>query len=254
MVFGRCLESALGAYFREEDCEAAFFREWAVHRDEAFEYKKGETWDRLLHQGIHLLQRFAQDNRVRVSDPSQSLQVKQLRLLPNGSEFVAYFDALGEVDGVRCLIDWKTITSRYSEAPEGLLSLDPQLICCSWMSGIAEVGMAVFVRKHAAEVQYLRATISEEQRQEFGRLVETTVGQIEAGYFDSHSGIAEFAFPRTDVSAAHTWASVSRMNNSQSPTWSVSQGQVAWIGSMSLWISGGLWCRRNSTTDGPSLS
>lgn len=50
------------------------------------------------------------------------------------SEFVAYLDAIGGVDGVRCLIDWKTTTSRYTEAPEGLLSRDPQLISYSWHS------------------------------------------------------------------------------------------------------------------------
>jgi hypothetical protein len=112
-----------------------------------------------------------------------------LRTLPGGSEFVAYLDALGEVDGQRCLIDWKTTTSRYSMEPEGLLSLDPQLICYSWISGIPEVALVVFVRKHAPEIQYLRASISEEQRQEFGRLVESTIGQIEAAQFVAHSGI-----------------------------------------------------------------
>jgi hypothetical protein len=136
-----------------------------------------------------LLERFAQDNRVRVDDPRKDLQVKNLRNLAGGSEFVSYLDAIGEVDGLRCLIDWKTTTSRYPEAPEGLLSLDPQLICYSWMSGIREAALVVFVRKHAPEVQYLRATISEEQCQEFGRLVETTIGQIEAAQFVSHSGI-----------------------------------------------------------------
>jgi hypothetical protein len=39
------------------------------------------------------------------------------------------------------------------------------------------------------EIQYLRTAISEEQRQEFGSLVETTINQIEAGHFNSHSGI-----------------------------------------------------------------
>ncbi len=38
----------------------------APYRDSPFEYKKGETWDRLVHQGVHLLQRFAQDDRVHV--------------------------------------------------------------------------------------------------------------------------------------------------------------------------------------------
>jgi hypothetical protein len=201
MVFGRCFENALGAYFREEDCGAALFQEWQTHRDTTLEYKSGETWDRLLHQGIHLLERFAQDNRVCVRDPRENLQIQKLKLLGGVAEFVSYLDAIGEVDGIRCVIDWKTTTSRYSESPEGLLSLDPQLICYSWMSGIPEVALVVFVRKHAPEVQYLRATISEEQRHEFGRLVETTINQIEAGCFNPHSGIR---FPQNGcVSCPH---------------------------------------------------
>src|SRR5215471_5098569 len=114
MIFGRCFENALGAYFREEDCGAALFQEWAAYRDARFEYRRGETWDRLVHQGIHLLERFAQADRVHIHDPRKNLQVKMLHALPGGSEFVAYLDAIGEVDGVRCVIDWKTTTSRYT--------------------------------------------------------------------------------------------------------------------------------------------
>src|SRR6266403_3869919 len=128
MAFGRCFENALGAYFREEDCGAVLFKEWDAYRDAPFEFRKGETWDRFVHQGVHLLQRFAQDGRVRIHNPRKDLQIKFLQTLTAGSEFVAYLDAIGEVDGVRCLIDWKTTTSRYPDGPEGLLSLDPQLI------------------------------------------------------------------------------------------------------------------------------
>ncbi len=201
MAFGRCFENALGAYFREEDCGAALFNEWSLYRDAALEYKKGETWDRLVHQGVHLLQRFVQDDRVRIPDPRKNLQMKVLRTLAEGREFLAYLDAIGEVDGARCLIDWKTTTSRYAEDPKGLLSLDPQLICYSWITGISDVALVVFVRKHAPEIQYLKAKISEEQRQEFGRLVETTVNQIEVGHFNPHSGIR---FPQNGcVSCSH---------------------------------------------------
>src|SRR5882757_9426790 len=65
MAFGRAFENALGAYFRGEDPGAALFTEWGAYRDAGLDYKKGETWDRLVHQGIHLLGRFAQDDRVR---------------------------------------------------------------------------------------------------------------------------------------------------------------------------------------------
>ena len=66
-----------------------------------------------------------------------------------GSDFVAYIDAIGAVDGMRCLIDWKTTTSRYPEGPEGLLSLYPQLICYSWITGIPE-GAWLFSSKAAS--------------------------------------------------------------------------------------------------------
>jgi len=189
MAFGRCFEKALAAYFSSEDCSATLFKEWGAFRDVRFEYKKGESWDRLIHQGVHLLQRFAQDDRVRIRRPEQDLQVRMVRSLPDNNEFVAYIDAVGELDGTTCLIDWKTTTSRYSEEPAGLLALDPQLICYSWISGIRDVALVVFVRKSVPEIQYLKASITDEQRREYGRMVEATVGQIQSGQFPSHSGI-----------------------------------------------------------------
>ena len=143
----------------------------------------------MVHQGVHLLGRFAQDNRIRISQPKENLQIKVVRELPNENQFISYIDAIGELDGVRCVMDWKTTSSRYPEEPAGLLSLDPQLICYSWITGISEVALIVFVRKHQPEIQYLKTSISEEQRSEFGRLLAATISQIESAQFPSHSGI-----------------------------------------------------------------
>ena len=44
-------------------------------------------------------------------------------------------------------------------------------------------------RKRFSEIQYLKTTISDQQRRDFGELVEATVSQIEAGQFAPHSGI-----------------------------------------------------------------
>jgi PD-(D/E)XK nuclease superfamily protein len=201
MIFGRCFERALEAYFSGDDCSAVLHREWGAFRNAPFEYKKGETWDRLVHQGVHLLERFAQDNRVYIPQPQQNLQIKVVRELPNSNQFVSYIDAIGELDGLRCLMDWKVTGSRYPEEPAGLLSLDPQLICYSWITGISEVALVVFVRKHQPEIQYVKTSISEEQLMEFGRLVQTTIGQIQAAQFPSHSGIR---FPQNGcVSCPH---------------------------------------------------
>jgi hypothetical protein len=189
MVFGRCFEQALAALFCNQDPEAKLFQDWGAYRDQNLQYKNGDSWDRILHQGVHLLQRFAQDERIRIRQPQKNIQVKVLRSLSGGHEFVSYLDAIGTLDGMRRILDWKTTTSRYPEGPEGVLTLDSQLISYSWASGMPDVALVVFVRKHAPEIQYLSASISEDQRQEFGRVVEATVNQIEAGQFSSHSGI-----------------------------------------------------------------
>jgi len=201
MTFGRCFENALNAYFKGQDCTQALFKDWADLREAPLLYRKGESWDRMLRQGIRLLERFAQDDRIRVLHPEKNLQVKFTRSITRGNDFLSYIDAIGELDGQRCLIDWKTTTSRYNENPEGLLSLDPQLICYSWISGIPDVAFVVFVRKNLPEIQYLKSTISEELRQDFSRLIETTIGQVESGHFPSRSGIR---FPQNGcVSCPH---------------------------------------------------
>src|SRR5205085_6324529 len=116
-------------------------------------------------------------------------QIKFTRQLGRGNDFVAYVDAIGKLDGATCVLEWKTASARYPEEPEGLLALDPQLVCYSWITGIAEVAQVVFVRKRLVEVQYLRTTITEDQRQEFSQLVEDTIRRVEACQFLPHSGI-----------------------------------------------------------------
>ncbi len=189
MLFGRAFEQALTAYFRRQDPQAALFKHWSAHQDAPLDYPSGDTWEHMYRQGVTLLERLAQDNRLRIRQPRRNLQLKLTRSLPKGNEFVAYIDALGELDGNRCLIEWKNTSSRYPEEPQGLLALDPQLIAYSWVSGMVEVALVAFIRKRVPEIQYLRTRISEEQRRDYGLLVEDTVDRIEAAQFLPRSGI-----------------------------------------------------------------
>ena len=186
---GAASNERLGAVFRREDPGAVLFEDWSACQSQDLHYSNRDSWDRMLRQGFMLLTRFCQDGRVQVRQPQSNLQVKFARPLGEKKDFVAYIDAIGTLDGTRCLLEWKTSSSRYPEEPDGLLSLDPQLVCYSWMTGIAEVAQIVFVRKSLVEVQYLRTTITDEQRQEFGRLVENTIRRIESADFLPHSGI-----------------------------------------------------------------
>jgi CRISPR/Cas system-associated exonuclease Cas4 (RecB family) len=189
MLFGRAFERALGALFRREDPGAVLFAEWSACQGEDLHYSNRDSWDRMLQQGILLLTRFCQEGRVQIRQPQRNLQIKFTRKIAGSSDFVAYIDAIGNLDGKPCLFEWKTSSSRYPEETEGLLSLDPQLVCYSWMTGIADVAQIVFVRKSLVEVQYLRTTITDEQREEFGNLVDGTIRRIESADFLPHSGI-----------------------------------------------------------------
>jgi len=189
MLFGRAFEQAVAALFRREDPAAVLFERWTPCKDMGLSYSGNDTWDRMLQQGVQLLERFAQDGRVRIPQPGAHQQIQFTRRVNACSNFVAYVDAIGELDDTPCVLEWKTTSARYADEPRGIAALDPQLVCYSWMTGVDEVAQVVFVRKRLVEVQYLRATITEEQRQEFATLVDDTVRRIESGLFLPHSGI-----------------------------------------------------------------
>ena len=197
MLFGRAFELALGAYFRSEDPGEVFFREWLLYKEQNLIFAKDDSWDRMLERAITLLIRFCQDDRIQISKANNNLQAKFSEAIGK-NEFVSYVDGIGTLDGKRCLLEWKTSSARYPEERTGLLALDPQLICYSWITGIEEVSQIVFVRKRFVEVQYLRASITEKQRQEFGYLVVKTIRRIESAEFLPHSGIR---FPQNPCSS-----------------------------------------------------
>src|SRR5512132_3602480 len=81
MLFGRAFEQALAAFLRREDPTSVLFHEWSAFQELPLQYSNGDSWDRLLQQGIQLLERFAQDDRVRIRQPRRNQQVKLLRKL-----------------------------------------------------------------------------------------------------------------------------------------------------------------------------
>ncbi len=55
-----------------------------------------------------LLDRLAQDERIGIRQPRRNLQVKFTKPLTEQSDFVAYVDAVGDLDCARCMLEWKT--------------------------------------------------------------------------------------------------------------------------------------------------
>jgi len=195
---GRAFEQALGALFRREDPGAVLFDEWSACQDQDLHYSNGQSWDGMLRQGIMLLTRFCQDNRIQVHQPRRNLQIKFTRSLGERNDFVAYIDGHRKTGrhALPARVEDQFVAD-IRKSPRTIGS-DPQLVCYSWVTGIAEVAQVVFVRKSQVEVQYLRTTITDEQRQEFGHLVEGTIRRIESADFLPHSGIR---FPQNPCSS-----------------------------------------------------
>ena len=97
------------------------------------------------------------------------------------------------------------------------------------------MAVVAFVRKRVSEIQYLKTTISDQQRREFGQLVGATVSQIEAGQFPSHSGIR---FPQNGcVSCAQLGLCLGNQHSSK-PSSSAVLEPVTLIGLTSLTTNG----------------
>jgi hypothetical protein len=76
MLFGRAFEQAVAAYFERQDAAAVFYREWAAHKESGLHYSERDNWDRMLQSGVQLLDRFAQDDRIRIPQPQRNSQIK----------------------------------------------------------------------------------------------------------------------------------------------------------------------------------
>ena len=189
MLFGRAFEQAVAAYFQRQDAAAVLYREWVAHRDSGLHYSERDSWDRMLQSGVQLLDRFAQDDRIRIRQPSVTCRSSSPSHWPGRTTSWPTSMPSANWMALAVLLEWKTTASRYPEEPAGLLALDPQLVCYSWVTGIADVAQVVFVRKRLVEIQYFRTTITDEQREEFGHLVQDSIRRIEAAEFLPHSGI-----------------------------------------------------------------
>src|SRR3979490_3073550 len=104
MIFGRAFEQAVAAYLQRPGAAAVLYREWSAHRETGLHYSERDSWDRMLQSGMQLLDRFAQDDRIRIRQPRRNWQVKFNKPLPGQNDFVAFVDAIGELDGTSCLL------------------------------------------------------------------------------------------------------------------------------------------------------
>ena len=112
MLFGRAFEQAVAALFRNEDPAAVLFEQWGLCKDMDLTYSGNDTWDRMLQQGIQLLERFAQDDRVRINQPHSNQQMQYNPRLISEYSFISYVYDIRELDDTKNLLELKNPSAR----------------------------------------------------------------------------------------------------------------------------------------------
>ena len=105
---GTALHAAIAAHFRGEDANA-------VYDAEIRKIFKGVPGRDLLTIGPHMLGKlFANDTFKRLKISPNSIE-KPLKKSIGGLVLVGVADAVGELDGTKVIIDWKTASNPYDE-------------------------------------------------------------------------------------------------------------------------------------------
>ncbi len=190
LAFGKVFQTAVESQFLVEDSVEFFTKQWRAVKALELDYGNGDSWEKMLEQGQVLLERFREDQRVQIEDGRTDFQVKLRKALPMSQrDFLAYLDAIGWVDGIHSVIEWKTSTQAYPESLPRVLELDPQLVCYSWAAQKQEVCLVNFIRKKQPEIQYIHARIRKRQWKAFEQSLDMLVSEMEAGHFYPRSGI-----------------------------------------------------------------
>ena len=199
MLFGRAFERALGALFRREDPGAVLFAEWSACQSQDLHYSNRDSWDRMLQQGIMLLTRFCQDDRVQIHQPQQK-SADQVHSADRRQERLRRL--------YRCHRNTRrqALPARVEDQSPADTRKSLRDCCLSIRNWSATHGSPA-LRKWPKSFSSARAwsrfstcapPSREEQRQEFGRLVEGTIRRIESADFLPHSGIR---FPQNPCSS-----------------------------------------------------
>jgi len=154
LPFGRCVESAIEYYFRN-DCAPGsgvqeFKRLWSHWEDAELTYtdREGDWYDMLEMGAGHLALFEMKWPSFGWTNPKFQLNGRK-ELFPGsewaGIEDTGYIDILAEGKDGPVVVDIKTGAAALDETP-GMMGLDPQLRRYAWMLGVPNVALLQFAK------------------------------------------------------------------------------------------------------------
>ncbi|GAB5045621.1 RecB family exonuclease [Thermodesulfovibrio sp. TK110] len=187
IAFGTTIHASIEKFFIEGISPETTFRNiWQAEQETEYEYSNGDTHTILLKMGEEILKKW----KNHPDTPREYISVEEQRYIEIEGK-VPFWSTIDFV-GKDMLLDWKTANARYSEHK---VKLDLQLTAYAYVLAETEktperVGFGVFIKKKSPEIQYLFATRTVEDLENFKKIVLKVWKDIEEEHFYKNPGVS----------------------------------------------------------------
>ena len=187
LVFGQVIHRALAVLFQANADPVQFFREsWENLKHMEMTYGYRESWEKLFTIGQRLLEEFHQHELGRFGKVTAVERAFTLTITNLGLPFVGIIDLVGEVNGKKTILDFKTAASAYADHE---VMLNDQLTAYELAEPEAEqAALCVFVKTKEPRIDWHFSSRGAEHLTEYLAKVETVASAVAAGHFYKRPG------------------------------------------------------------------
>jgi CRISPR/Cas system-associated exonuclease Cas4 (RecB family) len=195
LIFGATMHVALAELFKVgQHPVATFAKLWDDLETEELNYSARESWQGFKGKGAALLEKFVEEELVKLSDITGIEKVFEVNVSTVGRPFIGVIDLVAVMDGKKTVIDFKTASSAY-EPYEVVLS--DQLTAYSLAEPDAEqVAFCLFIKTKGPRIEWHVAQRDDKRLVEYLSKVTLVSEEIDAGKFykrpGKHCGWCEF--------------------------------------------------------------
>jgi len=156
LEFGSAVHRSLAAHFTAgKDPVAVFTAYWANFQEAGLRYSYRETWDSLNERGQRLLAKFVEEELPRIRNVEACEKPFELMVSNMDTPLVGVIDLVAEVDGERCVVDFKTAAQKYQDYE---VALSDQLTAYHLaVPSVSDFALCVLVKTKEPRIDWYRA-------------------------------------------------------------------------------------------------
>lgn len=188
LVFGSIMHQALAVLFQKKSDPFTFFEEsWNMVRHVPLAYNQRENWEKLKASGKALLTKFVNEELPRIQNVTAIERPFTLSVTGLDLPFVGVIDLVGDVDGLKTVVDFKTAGAALDEHDA---HMSDQLTAYKLAEPQAErLALWVLVKTKEPQILWRSTERTGQQLTEYLDKAGYVAREIEAGHFYKRPGM-----------------------------------------------------------------